>query len=112
MKISKTTLLGSGGILGGLIAILTQASQAPLVAGQQPNYAVYAAALAVILTGIGHLFARDNTTSDEAAGVTPTQLAVKQAASDQAALAAVPPALPQPTPALSAQPTPAPAPKA
>lgn len=60
--------------------LVAAAQKGPLVAGGSAvDTNTLTAACTAIVAGIGLIFARDHTTSDEAAGVTPQQLALKQA---------------------------------
>jgi hypothetical protein len=84
-------------ILGGLTIIVKAAATQPAVAGDTTALTnALAVGLTAIMSGVGIAFARDHTTSDEAAGVTPQQLALKQAVHDAAAAAPTPTPFPAP----------------
>lgn len=87
MTLSKTTLSGCASILGGLTILVTAAIKGPAIAGgSSVDVNTLSAAGAAIVAGIGLIFARDHTTSDEVAGVTPQQLSLKQAVHDAASV--------------------------
>lgn len=69
----KTTLSGIVTILGGLLIIAKAAQAGAINATDMTTFGV------AITTGLGLIFARDNSVSSEVAGVTPQQLAAKQA---------------------------------
>jgi hypothetical protein len=69
----KTSLAGIITILGGLLA-LAKAGQSGTITPTDLTVAATS-----ITTGIGLIFSRDNNVSSEVAGVTPQQLAAKQA---------------------------------
>jgi hypothetical protein len=89
MKVSSTTTAGIGSIVLGVVSIVVHSLTGAWVQGGSMDVSSLALAGAAIANGIGHLFARDNTTSDEAAGVTPQQVALQQAIHTAASAAPV-----------------------